>query len=109
MAKRLLDYDPLTKTKTWHHYDHATGKTNLEEEQDFSAIIANNKRLANDSSYAARGKKADYYHIASIPNSVIVMIKQKHNIDVNRNEDLPRLEKLLMSNEYKYLRTCNKI
>ena len=109
MAKRLLDYDPLTKTKTWHHYDHATGKTYLEEEQDFRAIIANNKRLANDSSYAARGKKADYYHIATIPNTVIAMIKQKYHIDAFKNEDLPRLEKLLMTNEFKFLRTCDRI
>jgi len=35
--------------------------------------------------------------------------KRKYNIDWNRKEDLPRIEKLLNSPDYKYLRTVSKI
>lgn len=107
MSKRLMDYDPLTKTATYHDYDHGTGKTYITEVQDCTAILERNKRMQNDSLHM--GKKGDWYHFASVPNQVIMEWKTKHNLDVFNEDDLPKIEKLLQSREYMYLRTVNRI
>lgn len=109
MAKRILDYDPLTKTTTWHDFDHSSGKTLISQSQDVSAIIENNKRLAADSNYKRQGIKTEYYHFATVPNSVMHDIMTKYRVNPFRKEDLPRIEKILSSNEYRYLRTVDKI
>lgn len=109
MSKRILSYDQATKTKTIHHYDAQTDTTHIETVQDVSSIIDRNKNLQNEGSWQARAKKQEFVHIATIPNNVIVMLKQKHGIDVFNNDDLPKLERLLMSNEFKYLRTVDRI
>lgn len=110
MAKRLVDYDPWTKTATYHDYDHGTGKTYIQQIQDCESIIERNKRLQNND--VQRGKyavKDDWYHFASIPNQVIMEFKTKYNLDVFNEDDLPKIEKLLQSREYMYLRTVNRI
>jgi hypothetical protein len=109
MTKRILGHDPSTRTTTYHHFDHSTGKTHIEEVQDVSAYLERNKRLALTPEYQARGKKLEFMHIATIPNSLIVKFKAEHGIDVFNADDLPKLERLLMSNEYKYLRTVDRI
>ena len=106
--KKLLDYDPLTKTSTFHEYDHSTGKTQIETVQDVRGILDHNKRLANDRSYKQRGMKEDYYHFATVPNVVLMEMMEKHRLDWRRNEDLPMIEKLL-SRDYKKLLTVDKI
>lgn len=109
MSKELLHYDPVTKTAEWHHYDHSTRKTYIKTVQDCKDILEVNKRKQNSRSINQFNKKEDYYHFASVPNTVLMEWKEKYNIDWNNKEDLPRIEKLLMSNEYKYLRTVDRI
>lgn len=109
MAKRLLDYDPLTRTKTWHEYDHQSGKTHIQTEQDVSGYLKRNKALQSSGYDQAQSKRTGWKRIASIPNTVIMQIKKEHNIDVFNQDDLPKLEKLLQSNEFKYLRTVDRI
>ena len=109
MSKKLLDYDPLTKTASWHDYDHSTGKTFIKTVQDCEGILNRNKRLRNDRVVSRFNKKEEIHHIASVPNTVLMEWKTKYNIDWNKKEDLPRIEKLLQSNEYKYLRTVDRI
>jgi hypothetical protein len=106
--KKLLDYDPLTKTSTFHEYDHSTGKTQIETVQDVRGILDHNKRLANDTSYKQRGMKEDYYHFATVPNVVLMEMMEKHHLDWRRDEDLPKIERLL-SRDYKKLLTVDKI
>lgn len=107
MSKRLMDYDPFTKTATYHDYDHSTGKTYIQQVQDCKDILERNKRKQNDSIHA--GRKDDWYHFASVPNQVIMEWKTKYNLDVFNEDDLPKIEKLLQSREYMYLRTVNRI
>jgi hypothetical protein len=109
MSKRLLSYDPITKTAEYHYYDHSSKKTYIKQEQDCSAIIENNKRLQNSHNTSQFLKKDNFHHIASVPNTVLLDWRKKYGIDWNRKEDLPKLEKLLKSNEYRYLRTVDKI
>ena len=106
--KRLLDYDPLTRTQTFHEYDHSSGKTVIETVQDVRGILDHNKRLANDAAYKARGIKQDYYHFATVPNCVLMELLLKHNLDWQKTEDLPAIEKILQR-DYKKLLTVDKI
>ena len=108
--KRLLDYDPLTKTQTWHLYDHQTKTTQIKTVQDVEDVLERNKRLANDQEYKRKGIKNDWFHIGTIPNTVLMQWKKTHNIDLINptKEDLKKAEKLLNDPDYRYLRTCNK-
>lgn len=110
MARKILDYDPLTKTTTWFEAD-GSGKFKIHQDQDVSAIIDQNKRLAADGNYKRGGIKSDWYHFATVPNTVMHDIMKQHNINPFSTDqaDLKKLERILSSNEYRYLRTVDKI
>lgn len=108
--KRLLDYDPLTGVRTYHEYDHSARKFYIHETQDVEKILDKNKELANNSSYKQAGIKQDHYHFATIPNVVIMKLKNEHNLDVFDRDDLVKIEKLLnFDPSFKYLKTVNRI
>ena len=109
MSKKLLSYDPLTKMAQWHYYDHSTGKTHIKTVQECQNILDRNKQKQNSHNTSRYSKKDELYHFASVPNTVLMEWKQKYGIDWNKKEDSPRIEKLLQSNEYKYLRTVDRI
>lgn len=109
MGKKLLDYDPVTRTADWHCYDHSTKKTFIKTVQDVEGIIEHNKRKQNSNNTSRYQDKGDYYHFATVPNTVLLDWKKKYNVDWTKKEDLPRIEKLLKSNEYRYLRTVDRI
>jgi len=108
--KRLLDYDPFTGIRTFHEYDHSVRKFYIHEEQDVSKILDRNKELANNSSYKQSGIKQDHYHFATIPNVVVLQLKNDHNLDIFDRDDLVKIEKLLnFDPSFKYLKTVNRI
>jgi hypothetical protein len=107
--KRLIDIDPLTRTKTYHEYDHSSGVTSIETVQDIQPFLERNKRLQNDTNFKRQGIKEDWYHFATLPNVFILKLKKEFNLDVFNDDDLPKIEKLLKGSEYKYLRTVDKI
>ena len=45
MTKRILDYDPVTGTTQWFHYDSAADRYALETTQDVTKIVERNKAL----------------------------------------------------------------
>jgi len=106
MSRRLIDHNIHTGISTYHHYDHSTGQTHIESTQDVKSIIDNNKRLQNQTS-SDMGRKNGLMLWATIPNNVIVKLKQEEGIDVFNKDDLKKLERLLDRNpEYKYLKVC---
>lgn len=108
--KRLLDYDPFTGIKTYHEYDHSVRKFYIHEEQDVESILNKNKELANNSSYKQAGIKQDHYHFATIPNIMVMKLKNEHNLDIFDKDDLVKIEKLLnFDPSFKYLKTVNRI
>lgn len=109
MSKRLIHYDPHTKTHTWHTYDHASQKTKVAVVQDVEDILKQNKMLQNIGEYKRKGIQDSFYHFATIPNAVINEWLVKFNLNIFVKEDLPKIEKLLQRPEYKYLRTVSKI
>ena len=107
MSKRLLEYDPLTKTSTYFE-SQGNGKFVIAQQQDVKAILEHNKRLANDTSYKRQGIKSDWYHFATVPTTVLHEILTKYNLDWNNKDDLPKIEKILQR-DYKALLTVDKI
>lgn len=105
---RLLSYDPHTGTKEIFEGE-GNGKFKIYTEQDCEKIVRFNKACQNEPTLKQNGIKNDFYHFARVPNTVLVEWKTKYGIDWNRKEDLPRIEKLLKSPDYKYLRTVDKI
>lgn len=105
MSKKILDRNNFTGETTYHHYDHATGKTWIETVQDtkvINNILDANKSVAN-SGY--NNTKGDFFHFATIPNSVIIKLKDEKGIDINNKDDLKKLEILIQRDpEWKYLR-----
>lgn len=108
MSKRLIEIDPWTATKTYHDYDHSTNTTYITQEQDVELTLKQTRQMRNNPSYQPRGRKEEHYHFARVPNSVLVELMQKYNLDWSRKEDMPRIEKVL-ERDYKYLLTVDKI
>lgn len=106
--RRFLDYDPLTGITT-HFSGSGDGKFEIMETQDVTSIIEHNKRLLNLDGYKRGGIKNGYYHFATVPNVVMHKIMKDHNVNPFNREDLPKIERILKSNEYRYLRTVDKI
>lgn len=107
MAKRLLDFDPITRTKVWHDYDHSEDKTIIIEEQDCQPILDFNKRQYNDGYTRDHGMKNDMVKVGTIPMNVIMKWKNELGIDVFNKNHMPKVLKLLNDPEWRYLRTSS--
>lgn len=79
------------------------GQVHLKKTQDISGILRDNAAMRNIT------QTGDVRKIASIPNVMIVELKDKYGIDLfNLNkESKQRLMKLLNSSEFKHLKTIN--
>jgi len=109
MSKRLLDWDPLTHTATWHSYDPATDETTIGTEQNTDQVIELNKAIQGIDNYSRMGIEASWWHVASIPNILIEKWRREGKVDVLRaskdEEEWKKLRRTLMDPEYRYLRT----
>lgn len=111
--KRLLDYDRLTRTAVYHEYDEANKQTIIEEIQDVEPILETNKRIQTHDAggamglteYSRKGIKKGWWHVASIPNGVILRWKKEKGIDVFNKDHWKAVVKLLNDPEWRYLRT----
>jgi hypothetical protein len=100
--KRLLNKS-WNGAETWMHHDGET--IQIERKQDVSALLDLNKKIRNEfQGYADRGDH--HFHLyARIPPVVIEKWRNELGIDVFNEEDAPRVQRLLNSNEYQFLRT----
>jgi len=101
--KRLLDYDADTGIQTWHDYDHHTKQTVIAEVQDVAPVLEAKKVARNQGNggakglneVAQRGIKNNWWHAASVPNSVILKWKKELGVDIYNKDHLPAVKKLL--------------
>ena len=113
MSKRLIDYDAESQTQTWHDYDEVNDITTIAEVQDCEPSLDMSKALRNAdvggakglNEYSKQGIKNNWWHVASIPNSVIVKWKKEKGVDVFNKHQWKEVQKLLNDSEYAYLRT----
>jgi len=108
MTKRLLDYDPLTGTRTWFEYEQSTDRMLITDEQDVQLILDQTAAARSDTDYSRQGIKDDMWHYARIPNVVMVEMKEKHGVDMfGSNVDWKSVFKII-NREYPWLKTTDK-
>jgi hypothetical protein len=105
--KHLLSYDPLNGLASWFEPD--GDKFKIGHTQDVSKDLAYSKRLQNDPEYKRQGIKNDWMHFAHVPAIAMMQIQDKFHVDFNNPDDLKKIESILSSNEYKHLRTVDRI
>ena len=105
--KRVLDYDPITGVTTWHEYDHLTRQTTIAETQDVSAAIEYSRNKANDEDASRKGRKAEWWHVATIPIGVQYKWLREHGVNIYDPSHSQRVTKLLNDSDWRYLRTAN--
>jgi len=101
-----MDHDHFTGISTYHDYDHSSGKTYISQEQDVEKILKQNKAEALA---GVNNSNKGYKKFASVPLTVLMDWKTKLGLDYNNPAHLPKIEKLLQSNEYQYLRCVDRI
>lgn len=105
MSKRILDYDPVTRTTTWHDYDPLTKVTTISKSQDVSHILERNKTLHRDDQYKRDGIKKEMWHVATIPLGIIEKWLREDGIDVFNKNHREAVKRKLMDRDNQYLRT----
>lgn len=73
---KLFDYDPLTRTKKLFHYDADTDTFTIENQQDVTDLVGDNKTAYNLFDERANWK-GDLHKVASIPLTVMYDLKRK--------------------------------
>ncbi|TXH47354.1 MAG: hypothetical protein E6Q97_27400 [Desulfurellales bacterium] len=115
--KRLIDYDADTLTAVWHDYDESEDKTYIYEEQHVAPILEINNIAQNHdgghgkglNEYSRQGIKNSWWHVARIPNSVILHWRKQYGVNLalwgKDDWTTKKIKGLLNSPEWKYLRT----
>jgi hypothetical protein len=93
----LFDVNPHTRVVKKLDYDESTDKYTMQTTQDVSHILDKCKALRNETDYSKIGIKKDMWHYCTIPEEVIVELRNK-GIDIYRREDHPRMFAEINSN-----------
>jgi len=101
MGERLLDYDPLTGLKTFHDFDESSDTTIIRYEQDVEPILDANKW---DQNHADRKMGDGLVHVARVPVGIQLEWWVKHGVAMWDPNHRGRINRLLDSNEYMYLK-----
>ena len=88
------------------HLDEGEKKIHIEDSQDISQILAQNKREANDQAYKFKGfQDAKMYKVAEIPLIVVQELAQRGIMNYNGTvRDKERMKKWLNDPDNKYFR-----
>lgn len=79
MSKRLFDYDPVTGTTKWWHYDADRDEATIETVFNIEDVIEENKRQY--ASVDERAKWGEWSKVASIPMPLYHRLKRDGVID----------------------------
>jgi hypothetical protein len=96
----LLDFDPVSGLKEWISTDETTGESFIRYEQDVNPILDANKSAHLD----GLDKTADMWHVASIPNVVLMKWMTEHGVDFFNPDHKDGVRKLLNSSDYAHLK-----
>lgn len=107
--KVVFDYNPVTQRKV--EVEQKDGLLIVHETVNPALIKAHlemNKKEYNavaHKQYKSGLRKAKFWRAASIPNIICERWKREEGIDVFNEEDWPKVQAKLNSEEYKFLRT----
>lgn len=102
---KFLDYNPSNGTWVETHYSAHEDKITIERKQDVAGILKYAKANRDSGINDKIGKDFYFSKYAIIPPTVQVELMRK-GLDINRQEDLPKVFKELNSN-YKHLKLTN--
>ena len=105
--RELIDFDPWTKTSTYHEYDEATDTTTIIDIQDIEPYLKRSYDLRKDDDYTRQGIKKDLWHYANIPNSYVTRMKREDGVDIFNKAQKKELMKLL-NTKYSFLKATRK-
>jgi len=103
----FLHYSPHTGISYYTDHDELTGKTYLHSQQDVTALVERNKKLANEG-VTDHGIKRDLWLWASLPSTVIVDLMRRGMNLYSGDEDVHRRIRQIVNSEYPYLKTTWK-
>lgn len=106
--KRVLDHNPQTGLTEIFHHNEATDTTTIEVVQDVSLAMDMAQALRNHDSYSKEGIKQDWWHLAHIPDSIILKMKFEDGVDVYDRNDWPAVGRLLNDKYSKFKTTSGK-
>lgn len=109
MAKRIVDYNPMTGVTTYFDYDHATDTTIVGSEQDVSLLLDVNKQLQNNEGYTKKGIKQGWWQYASYPAVIIEKWMNEYGVNVFNKDHQKKVFELTNRPEYRYLKTTTKM
>ena len=109
LAKRVLDYDPLTRITRYFDYDPNNDTAIIHSEQDVSLILEANKVLQNDEGLTKQGIKNSWWHYAQIPNIIIEKWIRDHGVNLYNKDHQKAVFRLLNDPQYRYLKTTAKM
>lgn len=105
--KRVLDYDPWSRTTTYHEYEEDTDTTIITEVQDIEPFMERAKAMRNDDQYTRDGIKNEMWHYAHIPNHYVMRMIQEDGINPLEKGAAPDVLRLI-NTKYTELKTTRK-
>lgn len=81
MTRRVLDYDPLSRSTTYFEYD-AQDQMHITTVQDVNHVLDGAAARRNDDDYSRDGIKNDMWHYARIPDAVALEMLTKHGVNI---------------------------
>lgn len=96
--KRVLEYDPATRTTTTFHWDWKSDTTCLSKSQDVEPLLESNHVWRN---HIDQDRKADFRKVASIPLNVY------YNIPLEIRQDSKALRRWLNDPDNAVFKTWN--
>ena len=104
--RRLLDYDPETKTRQWY-IDQGGDNFQIYTEQDVADVIELNKAMQNTPDADKTGEGDHLY--AKIPNIFVLKFLDDHGVNVYGDKDhVAATFRLLDNPDYRWLKTTEK-
>lgn len=108
MSRLLLDHDPITGEQVWFGFNDHENKVEVTHTQDVSNLLTIAHAHAVDDEVTKKGIKNDLWKYATLPNIIIMEMKQKHGVDITDKNDWPKIIELI-NTEYSRFKTTSKI
>lgn len=105
MSDLLFDHDPQSGLKTFIDYDGDIDRFSFRYEQDVNQLLDATQSTQNESF----DKRADMWHVASIPAIVQLEWLAKHGVDLWNKNHRAGVKRLLNDPDYRYLKVRNVI
>ena len=84
----LLDIDPLTGAVETFSYERSTGASLITRTENVDALLAQNEASYNDPGQAWRGDDNDFWHVASVPLTLLQSWLDEYNASRSPDDKL---------------------